>query len=436
MRRVVCGICLGALMMIMLSVFACLFTSVVLVKRMNVHNSFTSQLIVEKRPEVKRVFIDWEALYPFKTDQAVVFRRKKKSFSLDIKRVKTSIEKYATERLIVYHKLIEMAKRYEAFIHWNYVSYYEQNGIFKLEDGYLTNLFKKRDNNGAANATIGFSQFCRGKNINLLYIQAPYKICKYNDINISNVLDYSNQNADVFLELLRNSQVDTCDYREVIHQEGKEHHRLFYKTDHHWRVETGFWAAQHILNVLKNHYNLSVDKTVLQMEKFKAVNYPALFLGSQGKKVSLTVAKPEDFSIFYPTYRTCFSYEIPNLGINKVGEFSIMYDMAQVEKADYYNKNPYDVCNYGNRPLIKIENKLLTDNTRVLLIKDSYANCVVPFMALGLKSLAVMDLRYFTGSVKSFINSFKPNMVIILYNASSIGIETEEAIENNFFDFN
>jgi hypothetical protein len=89
----------------------------------------------------------------------------------------------------------------------------------------------------------------------------------------------------------------------------------------------------------------------------------------------------------------------------------------------YYNLSPYDAYLYGNRELVTIHNNLLRDGRKILLIKDSFANVVAPFLSIGIENLDIVDLRYFTGSIKSYIEKHIPDTVVIMYNPSVIHAE-------------
>ena len=62
-----------------------------------------------------------------------------------------------------------------------------------------------------------------------------------------------------------------------------------------------------------------------------------------------------------------------------------------IHKKDYYHGNPYATYNYGDRPVIKIENELITQNLKLLIVKDSFANCVIPFLSMGIKNIDDLD---------------------------------------------
>jgi hypothetical protein len=58
----------------------------------------------------------------------------------------------------------------------------------------------------------------------------------------------------------------------------------------------------------------------------------------------------------------------------------------------------------------------------------------VPFLAFGIESVEMIDLRVFHGSLKTYIEQSKPDVVVVLYNPSVLDkIEYENY--DNLFDF-
>ena len=153
------------------------------------------------------------------------------------------------------------------------------------------------------------------------------------------------------------------------------------------------------------------------IEDYNAVVYENYFLGSQGKRVTLVNTTPDDFTLYYPKFKTNIHIEIPKCGINDDGDFSIFYNMYELGKGDFYKENPYAVYGYGDQPEIVVhnyENENLQDK-KILLIKDSFMDSAMPFLMMGLKDLRVLDLRLFKGSVKKYIKEHKPDIVLVMY---------------------
>lgn len=199
-----------------------------------------------------------------------------------------------------------------------------------------------------------------------------------------------------------------------------DHHQMYFKTDHHWLPETGLWAAREIVQKLNRACGFNFELSGIQDDDINKTVYPKHFLGSQGKKVTLAKAEPEDISLLYPDYDTEFHYEIMNLGVNTEGDFSIFYDMHYMEELDYYKGHPFAAYIYGNQPLEQIENRRLDNGKRLLVIHDSYALPVIPFLALKAQYVDAIDPRYFDGSLRTYIERTKPDAVIVLYNAAEL----------------
>lgn len=419
-ERIVCILCLAVLLLFMLAIGLKAFTRLVLVRYLGMDNGFT-RLVLFDNSAMQNDFdrrIDWEALYPFPAgikefeDAGLpdLQRLKAKVYSVEGK-----IETYATDHLYGYREMTELAREYEQLLQWNFTTYNEYNGVIEMEDGYLTGISGRlRDFTEHVDALAGLAAFCEGQGADFLYVQAPYKVCKYEDMGISGNVDFSNQNADELLKLLEKQEVNTYDIRESLHAEGLDHHAMFYRTDHHWKGETGLWAARHILQYLREAYGYDIDASVLDAERFTNVLYPEWFLGSQGKKVTLVAAEPEDFTLLYPDYKTKLHYAVPDLGIDAEGDFSVTYDMDCVDGIDYYGKNPYGAYTYGDRPLQSIENRNLENGVRLLMIGDSFDNCVFPFLSLGIQHVDSMDVRHFTGSVQSYVRETQPDIVLVV----------------------
>ena len=345
---------------------------------------------------------------------------------------------YTTKKLTGYNRIIENSKRYEEFIKWNIAYISEYNPVVKLSDGYLTTFTQSRDITQNALSTVELANFCESLDIKFFYINLPTKICKSEDKDISGILDYSNQNADRLLTLLGNFGVKYYDLRKNLHNQGMNHHEAFFITDHHWKPESGLWAAREILKILRDDYKWPVNPEILNPENFERVIYRDWFLGSQGKKIKLVRTKPDDISLIYPKFETSFDYKIPTSEMNKTGDFTIIYSMESIQTRDYYNSNSYAAYDYADQPLINFTNLLTCCDKKLLIIHESFANCVVPFIALDIKNVAEIDLRHFTGSLRNYIISERPDLVIVMYNATIPGCSSNPNASKEakkFFDF-
>ena len=116
-------------------------------------------------------------------------------------------------------------------------------------------------------------------------------------------------------------------------------------------------------------------------------------------------------------------------------EDSVMYQ-GNLEKG-YYCKNAYQAYGGGDFHLQIMRNNMLKDGKKVLLIRDSFASAVAPFLALQTSELYICDLRdydYINGDrldLRAYIERTKPDYVIVLY--SGVG-RISDARKYDFLD--
>ena len=379
--------------------------------------------------------IDWEKLYPFESGDVKKETKRENIFERMYSHVKEKCEEYSSKRLVAYDSIVDVSKMYEETVQWNITPFYEYNGVVKLRDGYLTSYVKSVDITANAESTIELSEFCRQRGIEFFYANLPTKICVSEDKNISGVLDFANQNADRFLAMLNASGVRNYDFRKLLHEDGMNHHEAFYVTDHHWKAETGLWAARHILRILRDDYGYDVNPDVLNPDRFDYVIYPEWFLGSRGKKITLERTKPDDFSMIYPKFDTHLHYEIPDKEINTSGDFSVVYDFGQVKEKNYYHKSPYHAYSYGDRALIRSKNNVIKNRKRLLIIHDSFSDCMLPFLSLSIQNVDSIDMRHFTGSLRNYISQHKPDLIAVIYNSGMTSARMNFEMHNSIYDF-
>ena len=118
------------------------------------------------------------------------------------------IDFYSSRALLGYRTYVELAERYESLVGWNFASYGEYNGVVEMPDGYLTAYVEKRDVTEQANALIGLDRFCKENGCEFLYIQAPSKVCKYDD-------KQTDFNADMWTDF-KDRRLDDCPANRIL----------------------------------------------------------------------------------------------------------------------------------------------------------------------------------------------------------------------------
>ena len=90
----------------------------------------------------------------------------------------------------------------------------------------------------------------------------------------------------------------------------------------------------------------------------------------------------------------------------------------------------YPVFLDGNHPYTLIENKTLKEsgnNKKLLIIKDSFAHSLTPFLADHYSEIVMIDMRYYKEKVSQLIENEKFTEILFVYSIDNLGSDTDIA---------
>ncbi len=91
---------------------------------------------------------------------------------------------------------------------------------------------------------------------------------------------------------------------------------------------------------------------------------------------------------------------------------------AIYEKTALDSENPYDVFLNGDYDKITI--RTTAESTeRLLVVKDSWANCMIPFMISHYREIIIVDPDYYVGNVQKLLDENKITSVLFLFNCNN-----------------
>ncbi len=317
----------------------------------------------------------------------------------------------------------------------------DEDVIVKTDNGYLVkpqDYISDNELDQVVEKIQNLYNFTAEEQSKFLYVAAPQK--GYGVSLPKNVDDHRTDNYDRFINKMELSKIPMLDLTNKLVKENKYSEELFFVTDHHWTPKTAFWANEQVCKKLNEFYNFKYDTNFLDLTNYNIKTYNNYFLGSYGKKTGLYFAKggADDIDIITPKFDTKLVEEQPLKSQTRSGDFTqtVMY-IEYVQQKDYYNLNPYATYSGGDFRLQIIKNELNPNGEKILLIRDSFACALTPFLALNTSELHVVDIRdfdYFVGekiNVYEYIKTEKPDYVVVLYN----GVESIKG-SNQKFEFN
>lgn len=270
---------------------------------------------------------------------------------------------------------------------------------------------------GPANALADFADRLEARGIPLLYVNAPQKLPRGDSILPDGVTEYGNEMGDVLVDTLKSRGVETLDLRDSF-EHTPDYAAWFFRTDHHWKPAAAFFAYQTLAPVLESH-GIHTPTRCLERGNYDIQVYEDWFLGSQGKRVGSLYAGVDDFEWWMPKESARFTLDVADYGIHREGDWNdALLFPERMEVKDWFNGNPYTLYSGGDYPLATIVNHDNPEGADLVLIRDSMACALTPFLAQSCRTLTTIDLRYFTGGLEETVAALDPALVMVLYSTT------------------
>lgn len=175
---------------------------------------------------------------------------------------------------------------------------------------------------------------------------------------------------------------------------------LYYKTDHHWTsrgAALGFEASAEALGI--EHPLTDYDVYTV------ATDFSGTLASTSGyhkAKDTVEIYAPKDVEIQYLVSDSDNEEKRPTV-----------YDRSALEK-----KDKYQVFFGGNHAMVDIVTANETQK-RLLVFKDSYANCFIPFLLPYYNEIVMIDPRYYYDNVQNVVDNKGITDILFLYNADT-----------------
>lgn len=196
-------------------------------------------------------------------------------------------------------------------------------------------------------------------------------------------------------QVLKMHDCHNVDVRGALEDHYAVGEQLYFRTDHHWNTDGAFVAYQ--------VYAQAAGLTPMAKESLNLQVVSESFRGTLDSKV-LDSSGPTDI--------VTVPFSLPDVKVTADGE-----NISVLEMGKLLNKDQYQVFFGGNYGQVTIETGAETGRS-LLIFKDSYANCFVPFLLTHYDTITMIDLRYNDGSWMELIHT-APDDVLVLYEMSN-----------------
>ena len=164
---------------------------------------------------------------------------------------------------------------------------------------------------------------------------------------------------------------------------------IYYKTDHHWTALGAYYGYEAWAKATGTH--------PIGLDEYQKQTFTNAFYGTNHSK--LCFAKSADTVDLYK-YKGDITYKVQydklfSQGENKKKQSDTLYVDSHIK-----DKDKYQVYLDGNHPIvdIKTSNK---NGKKLLIVKDSYSHCLVPYLVNHYEEVTMIDTRYYHNPLKT-----------------------------------
>lgn len=178
--------------------------------------------------------------------------------------------------------------------------------------------------------------------------------------------------------------------------------QLYYFTDHHWTSLGAYYGYANIVE--------SWGITPMGLDYFDATQVSDAFYGTTWSSAGTSWVKPDRMEFFRYQGDMDYTTYIQDTGVS----FDGFYDMSYLEQKDKYSS-----FISGNNGLVTVTAKGEEERETLLLIKDSFAHSMVPFLAIHY-DLVIVDMRYYVNTLGSLIEEYGVDRALVMVNMETL----------------
>ncbi len=216
-----------------------------------------------------------------------------------------------------------------------------------------------------------------------------------------NSFAYDRPDGDSVFELmeekLKDGYIDTCALLRPMYEQGDY---VYYRTDHHWTTEGAYYTYVEIMK------QLGKSDKIIEKSEFE-IEYIQSFSGTTAARANFPFYRNDTIEIWHLPDDD--EYEIIADGELSDG----FYNREYIEKSDKYS-----LFLDGTHDTTIIRKKDGTERETLLIAKDSFANCLIPFLAREYDIVA-LDLAANT-YVSAFATNYNADAVLIVFNTENL----------------
>ena len=190
------------------------------------------------------------------------------------------------------------------------------------------------------------------------------------------------------------------DVKKILSAAKEKDNLLYYRTDHHWTTDAAYEMYLYAEKKWKlNESGVRYDFFTVS-DSFKGTLASRSGVSSSSDTVKICIPESSE-----GTYVVNFEQEQRK-------------DVSLFDKEKLTQKNKYEVFLGGNYGKVTIKTTAANGKS-LLLIKDSYANCLIPMLTPHFEEIVVVDPRYMTEGLDKVTQEHSFTHILLLYSINT-----------------
>lgn len=279
----------------------------------------------------------------------------------------------------------------------------EQRGIFKGKDSYLLEAIVKLDNEKLEKNLDAVKEFrASHSDVSFYFMLVPGAADVLSDKLPSLAVTENQTEQFEYIKEELGQSWQWVDARKALTARKKE--EIYYHTDPRWTTLGAYYAYQELAEKMKldSSKEPKLHSYAVTGDFSGILSAASGYEGGYREPVCIySTADPEDNTKVVVDY------------VEEGRKTATLYDSSKLE-----GKDKYDVFFGGDFPIIDIRTAA-DSNERLLVIKDSHANCLVPFLVPYFQEIVMVDPAYFEGDTDQVIKDYEITSVLFLYGGNT-----------------
>ena len=314
------------------------------------------------------------------------------------------LEKYMSDQLPLKDELVTLKTDSDRLLMRDL-----QNGVYFGKDGYYLQDYK--ENTKQVEKNVGcindLAKLCPDTDINFMLVPNSISVMddKLPKVNTTGSQQKTIDKVEGMLDEKIKFYCPMSDLKAAV-DNGVQ---AYYKTDHHWTSDGARVGFDGLMKFM-GEGELKADYDVRELDGF---------LGTLYSKAPSAFAEKEKMKLYTDKGN---SMKVEFVSEKKTADS--IFDTSFEDK-----KDKYSVFFGGNYANVNIKSTNAQKDEKVLILKDSYANCAMPYFTSMYSDVTMIDLRFYhiqALTVSEYIKQNNIDKVILLYNVDFLNSD------NNF----